>query len=118
MAGLYPTKADRQPPGFYARVTGRPTVAPTQPQHTADTALFGPFYRIGYCWYPGTQTAEQNGVGRTVQSDTALSGGMIRMTPPTIPYRSATIKGVRNGVNLAQVTAYGIWNLPRELPDS
>jgi hypothetical protein len=117
MAGLYASRADRELPGFYPRLVGRPSGAPTQPQHTSDAAMFGPFFRVGYCWYPGVQSAEQNGVGRTVQSETSLSGGMLRMTPPTIPYRGATIKGIRNGVNLAQVMAYGSWMIPSDAAD-
>lgn len=95
------------------RVADTPRAGAIEGYYPQRAPLFGSFFKIGYRWFigvnPRTPTSFTEG-----ESDRTI-GRPLRMRPPTIPVRSATIRGVRNGINDAQTTAYGRWRVPLPL---
>lgn len=73
--------------------------------------LAGPRFQVGYQFYPGVNPVTPTSITEAAHDRTI--GRALIMTPPVIPWRSASIRGVRNGINFSQETAYGQWKMPK-----
>lgn len=59
-------------------------------------------FSIGWSWYPGIHRETITMHNKTVQGETGLIGGMLKMTPPVIPVRGVRVVAVRQGIAWAQ----------------